>query len=237
MDEFDPEQYRRLITKIEHAVDKMISDFNQGVRNMEREFNWVPEIGKLVQDGLKEASRLNDRLAKTIQDSLEAAEVPIRMWEWADTWEKIGSSAGDSANQLALLDRYQDEWGGIAGGSYSRAVAKQEPAVSLVQSRADSMSSACRTVSIGGFAFYMSIAAAVVSAGFVIASFAIAESGPPAVIALISGLTGALVSVSTAIASLELGVNSQKSAFQMIMQESGSTPGPSGTQWPTSANS
>lgn len=235
---FDPDQYRALITKIEHGIEKIVSDFNEGVRRLEQDFGSIPVVGEEIKAGLREASKLLDEGIKQIEGALESAGVPLFMWEWADSWEKMAAHAGSSASQLALLKKYQDEWGGLAGGKYKAAVADQGPAIDLIQSRADSISGACRTVSITGFGFYLSLAATIVGVGFVIAAFAAApETGPVALIPLIGGLVTFVIGIVSAVANLELGVYGQASAFRMATQPSDAVPAAHGAQWPTSANS
>lgn len=233
MSEFDVAQYREIISKIENGIEKITSDFNTGAHRLEHDFGWIPLVGDSIKEGLEEAGKLLDEGVQKLLGLLESSDVPFVMWDWADSWRSMATSAGESASQLALIKRYADEWGGIAGGKYQDAVEGQEPAVDLIQSRANSMSGACRFTATAGFAFYMSLGVSVVGLGFVAASFAIAETGPPALLSFIGGLTAFILGVASAVATLLIGVDNQANTFRTLLEPTDTIPGGS---WPVSAN-
>ncbi|MBO0805395.1 MAG: hypothetical protein J2P25_20235 [Nocardiopsaceae bacterium] len=242
MSKFNEAQYREIISKIEEGISKVVSEYNTCASRLEHDLGWIPLVGDGIKEGLEKIGKLLEEVVQQANRLLAPHLIPIDMWNWSSTWERVANAAakvasGDETRKgLTSLQGDENEWGGIAGGKYKATVGRQENAVELIQARADSISNACGAVTQCGVLFYIAGLAATASLVGAVIAFASAASpaAPAAIPSFIIAIGAFLVSTAGAIASLEYGVDNQARTFKMATQVTDSIPR---GKWPTSANS
>jgi hypothetical protein len=228
---FTPAAYDALIKKLQDAIAKVASDTNKFVAEVENDYGWIPFIGPMVKDALNRLVKLVDELLQKLAQLLEPAFIPTFLWTFGGTWNTIGGQASGVSSAIASqIQANGDEWQGIAGGAYANGVPGQESAASAISSMAGGVQSACTSLAIAGYTFYMALAVGIagVIGGLAIAA-ATGWTGVGAIVGLCVAIGSALLTVATAVGAWLLGIASSTRTLQGMVGPNGSFPG---GKWP-----
>jgi hypothetical protein len=225
-----PSQAEALRKKIQDGINQVVAEANSAINRLESMTSWIPIVGSWIKSGLEKFRNLVQEFVDKVAYYLTAFEVPVSMGQYSQDWLNIAHQAGGVASDISnMTQQYgSDEWGGIAGGAYKNGVSGQEPAVDAIQSRANSISSACNSLEQVGWAFYIAVAAVLV--GLILAAV-----GWETVVLAVAGVIAALVGLATAAATWIFGVNGCANSFNQLLEPSDSLG--VGDSWPVATSS
>jgi hypothetical protein len=228
---FSTATYDAVINKIESAIPKIESDTNTFVSEVASELGWIPFIGGEIKAALRKLVSLVDELLQKLAEYLKPALIPTMFWDDGNVWGTIGGNAAQVASTIqGQIQAKGNEWQGIAGGKYANGVPAQASAAQAISSLAGSTGSACTSLAVAGYTFYMAILVAEAAvAGGVATCAAAGWTGVGAIVGLIVAVGGALIGIGVAVGSLVLGVDSSVRSLQGLIGPSQSFPG---NAWP-----
>jgi hypothetical protein len=222
--DFSIAQLDSLISKIERGLTDLVSKANELIRKIESLTHWIPFIGDEIKDLLEKFADLVTEFVGKIVKVLGQSHTATVFWELGKTWGAAGiaGQAGQIASTLAGQKQFSAEWQGIAGARFATAVSGQEPAVDTLQTRSNTVSSACTTIAQYGFIYYVAIGVAIVGCTLAVAS---ALADPPiAPIAVIGAITAGVLAFFAATWALEMGVDAQSRNMQQAGELSDTFP-------------
>jgi nucleoid-associated protein YgaU len=218
--------YETVINVCNELVDGTAIAVNDFIHDVSDALGWIPFVGGMIKDLLNELARLVTDLLDDVMKLIEQAQAPVLFWQFSNTWgpSGIADQAGTVASNISAQNvQFSSEWQGLAGASFATAVSMQEPAVSQVQSWANTISSACHTIAQYGFIYYSAVAASLIGL-----SYYLALSGGgfdvPVAAAAVAEVIKVGLAIAAATVALELGVSTQANNLREAAEPSGAFP-------------
>lgn len=225
---FSAAQYEAVISRIEQGIPHLEAAVNGSVTQASNDVGWIPVIGDWIRELCEEVVRLTDELLAKLSEVLKVLDIPRAMNQYGNDWLRIRDQAGGvaSAIESQILQHEKDTWQGLAGGAYSQGISLQAPAANTIASMSATLSGVCTTIRNAGYGFYLVVLGLI--AGIIVASVLASLPG------LISALIGAFVTLTSAVVTLELILNTQVRTLETIVGPSSTFPG---NAWPPATTS
>jgi nucleoid-associated protein YgaU len=218
--------YETVINLCTELVDGTAVAVNDFIHDVSDALGWIPFVGGMIKDLLNELARIVTDLLDDVMKLIEQAQAPVLFWQFANTWGPggIADQAGQVASNISAQNvQFSSEWQGLAGASFATAVSMQEPAVSQVQSWANTISSACHTIAQYGFIYYSAVAASLIGLSYYLAFSGGGFDVPVAAAAVAEAIKVGLA-IAAATVALELGVSTQANNLREAAEPSGAFP-------------
>jgi hypothetical protein len=228
-----PAQLDATTTRISTGLGRIQSETQASSSQLESNYGWIPFVGHIVHDIVKELKALVSNFIKSVKELLKMLPAIAAMWHDGGAWTDIHVSAANSAQEIAAFTLHESsEWKGIAGGKYSEGVSGQAPAVSAIASLASVVSSCCNSVGDAGIVFFVAVGATVV--GLIVGcAFGSITGGLSAIAAVIVGT----VAVGSATLNLWMSAQAQERTLTgALAGNTAFTGGANGGSWPTATS-
>jgi len=218
--------YETVINLCTELVDGTAVAVNDFIHDVSDALGWIPFVGGMIKDLLNELAHIVTDLLDDVMKLIEQAQAPVLFWQFSNTWGPAGvaDQAGQMASSISAQNlQFSSEWQGLAGASFATAVSMQEPAVSQVQSWANTISSSCHTIAQYGFIYYSAVAASLIGLSYYLAFSGGGFDVPVAAAAVAEAIKVGLA-IAAATVALELGVSTQANNLREAAEPSGAFP-------------
>jgi nucleoid-associated protein YgaU len=218
--------YETVINLCTELVDGTAVAVNHFIHDVSDALGWIPFVGGMIKDLLNELAHIVTDLLDDVMKLIEQAQAPVLFWQFANTWGPggIAGQAGQVASSISAQNvQFSSEWQGLAGASFATAVSMQEPAVSQVQSWANTISSACHTIAQYGFIYYSAVAASLIGLSYYL-TFSGGGFDVPVAAAAVAEAIKVGLAIAAATVALELGVSTQANNLREAAEPSGAFP-------------
>jgi hypothetical protein len=228
-----PAQLDATGTRISSGLGRIQSEAQASSSQLESNYGWIPFVGHIVHDIVKELKALVSNFIKSVKELLRMLPAIAAMWHDSGAWSDIHNGAASSAQEITAMTLHESsEWKGIAGAKYSQGVSGQAPAVSAIASLAGTVSGCCSGIGIAGIGFFVSVGVAVAML-IVGCAFGGITGGLSAIAAVIGGT----LTVGGGTLALWMQAQSQERTLTgALAGNTAFTGGADGGSWPTATS-